>query len=234
MEGFADRIKAAAGAGGRAVLACDDGMFAGSKGKRFLKKVEGRACAVKINMHLLLPLGAARISGLVSSAAKLGMLSIADLKLNDIPETNSAAAGALWEMGFDALIANPSMGPAALSELVAGAHAKGRGVIALCHMSSQSARRFYDMRSGARRVHQTFLDWASEAGADGVVVGATFPRVISECKQASPGMAVYSPGVGAQGGDAGRAVKAGADYLIAGRSLLRALDPRSAASALDM
>lgn len=234
VEGFARRIKAAAEAGGRVILACDDEMFAGSKGKRFLKKMEGRACAVKINMHLLLPLGAARISGIVSAAAGLGMLSIADLKLNDIPDTNSAAADALWKMGFDALIANPSMGPAALSELVAGAHEKGRGVVALCHMSSQSARRFYDMRTGGRRVHEAFFDWASEAGADGVVAGATFPGIISECKERSPGMAVYSPGVGAQGGDARRAVKAGADYLIVGRSLLRALDPRSAASDLDM
>lgn len=234
MDGFKSRMEEAAGSAGRLVLACDDGAFAGAGGRKFLKKMEGLACAVKINMHLLLPLGASRIASVTSAAARMGMLSIADIKLNDIENTNREAAGHLWNMGFDALIANPSMGPQALSELVAGAHEAGRGVIALCHMSSRSAGSFYGMRAGGRRIHDVFRDWASEAGADGLVAGATFPRMIAECKKKAPGTAVYSPGVGAQGGDAAEAVKAGADYLIAGRSLLRAPDPRGAASALAM
>lgn len=233
MDGFKSRMRAAAGAGGRIIAACDSGYFERG-GAGFIKKISGHACAVKINMHLLLPLGAARIRRINESAAGAGLLSIADIKLNDIESTNAAAAGHLWEMGFDAVIANPSMGSAALRELASSAHREGRGVVALCHMSSPSAREFYDMGAGKRRVHEIFLDWASEAGADGVVVGATFPRIIERCKKKAPGMPVYSPGVGVQGGDAARAVEAGSDYLIVGRSLLQAPDPRSAASVLDM
>lgn len=217
------------------MLACDyDDPALARRAAPLLRRISDHACAVKLNMHLLLPLGAARVRRLTSAAADLGMLSIADIKLNDIGSTNLAAASRLWEMGFDALIANPSMGPDALSELASSARRAGRGLIALCHMSSPSARKFYDMRAGRARVHDVFLDWASRAGADGVVVGATFPEIIARCKKRAPRMRVYSPGVGAQGGDPRAAREAGADYLIAGRSLLRSDDPRSAAAALSM
>ena len=235
MRGFRSRMRSASSSAGPLVLACDydDPALAG-RAPRLLRQISDHACALKLNMHLLLPLGAARVRRLTSAAADSGMLSIADIKLNDIGSTNSAAASRLWEMGFDALIANPSMGPEALAELSSSARRAGRGVIALCHMSSPSARRFYDMRAGAGRVHDVFLKWASEAGADGVVVGATFPRIIEKCKKRAPRMPVYSPGVGAQGGDPAKAREAGADYLIAGRSLLSSDDPRAAAAALSM
>lgn len=228
-------MRSASRSSGPVVLACDydDPALAG-RAPRLLRQVSGHACAVKLNMHLLLPLGAARVRRITSAAADLGMLSIADIKLNDIGSTNLAAAARLWEMGFDALIANPSMGPGALAELARSAGRQRRGVIALCHMSSPSAREFYDMRAGRRRMHEVFLGWAAQARADGVVAGATFPDVIRRCKKEAPRMPVYSPGVGAQGGDPRAAREAGADYLIAGRSLLRSGDPRSAAEALSM
>ena len=47
-------------------------------------------------------------------------------------------------------------------------------------------------------------------GADGVVVGATVPQKIAEVKQILEGkVAIYSPGVGTQGGAAETALKAG-------------------------
>ncbi|MBD0299942.1 MAG: orotidine 5'-phosphate decarboxylase, partial [Nitrososphaera sp.] len=39
----------------------------------------------------------------------------------------------------------------------------------------------------------------------------------------------YSPGVGAQGGDAGQAIRNGADYLIIGRSIVEAKQPAKVA-----
>ncbi|MDH5634720.1 MAG: orotidine 5'-phosphate decarboxylase, partial [Candidatus Bathyarchaeota archaeon] len=38
-------------------------------------------------------------------------------------------------------------------------------------------------------------------------------------------VSIYSPGVGAQGGDVEAAVKAGASYLIVGRAIVDAKDP---------
>jgi orotidine-5'-phosphate decarboxylase len=40
---------------------------------------------------------------------------------------------------------------------------------------------------------------------------------------------ILSPGVGAQGGSASAAIKAGADYIIVGRSIYNAENPEAAA-----
>jgi orotidine-5'-phosphate decarboxylase len=61
--------------------------------------------------------------------------------------------------------------------------------------------------------------------ADGAIVGATYPDKIREVfavlKDKVP---IYSPGVGAQGGDIQEAISAGARYLIVGRNIVQAKD----------
>jgi len=70
-------------------------------------------------------------------------------------------------------------------------------------------------------------------GADGVVVGATVPQKIAEVKDVvKTKIDIYSPGVGAQGGVAEAAVKAGANYLIVGREITCGADPAFAARQL--
>jgi orotidine-5'-phosphate decarboxylase len=78
-----------------------------------------------------------------------------------------------------------------------------------------------------------FANKALKWGADGVVVGATVPQKIAEVKQILGNeAAIYSPGVGTQGGGAEMAIKAGAAYLIVGREIVSAVDPAQAAQEL--
>ena len=78
-----------------------------------------------------------------------------------------------------------------------------------------------------------FANKALKWGADGVVVGATVLDKISEVKNVlGENVAIYSPGVGAQGGAAELAVKAGSDYLIVGREIIASSDPAMAAKRL--
>ena len=202
---------------------------------RTIGAVRGAACAVKVNFHLLLRLGPKEVSSLCAEARRGGMLSIADIKLNDIGSTNEAAASALWSMGFDAVIANPIMGRGALGALARSARARGRGVVALCHMSAPEARESYEAAVGAgpggpaEPLYRRFLRWAGSAGADGIVVGATFPGIIRECARREPGLPVYSPGVGAQGAGAAETARAGASYVIVGRAIVGARDRGAAA-----
>jgi orotidine-5'-phosphate decarboxylase len=78
-----------------------------------------------------------------------------------------------------------------------------------------------------------FAKKAVEWGADGVVAGATYPEKIREICQVTRGMVpIYSPGIGAQGGDIGEAFKAGCNYAIVGRAIYESEDPGK--SALEM
>ena len=73
---------------------------------------------------------------------------------------------------------------------------------------------------------------AKSAGARGIVAPATRPERISDLRKIIGGMEIISPGVGAQGGKASDAIKAGADYIIVGRAIYESHDPRDAASRL--
>jgi len=73
---------------------------------------------------------------------------------------------------------------------------------------------------------------AKTAGARGIVAPATRPERISELRKIIGSLEIISPGVGAQGGKASDALKAGADYIIVGRAIYESKDPRAAAESL--
>jgi orotidine-5'-phosphate decarboxylase len=194
--------------------------------KKSITATADSVCAVKINLHLLLPLASRDMWDVTKLAHSHGLLCIADIKLNDIESTNQAALEQLAAMGFDAVIANPFMGTATLRSLAKKAKGLGMGLIALVYMSHPDAGEGYGLRTEKGAVYEMFLERAAKAGADGIVVGATQQEIIRKVKGA---IAIYSPGVGAQGGDVEKAVKSGADYLIVGRSIVGSDDPAGAA-----
>ncbi len=231
MSSFKTRLLRAAKDKERTVFACDFGYERADRAIDAIKRLSGRICAVKLNFHLLLPLGAERISQIAETAHGLGLQCIADIKLNDIDSTNEAAAGALCDMGFDALIANPIMGEAGMKRLARLLHERDCGIISLCHMSAPSAAAAYELPVAGdgkpALLYHIFLDIAAACGADGIIAGATYPDAIRFCKSRHPGIPIFSPGVGAQGGDARQALSAGADYLISGRSLIASIEKGS-------
>jgi orotidine-5'-phosphate decarboxylase len=230
---FRERIaKAAADKKSPIVLALDPP--AGRRGlpefaAKTIRAVQQHVCAVKMNFHLLLPLSAAEISRINRLAHSCGLQTIADIKLNDIENTNEVAVDHLTRMGFDAVIANPFIGKSALAALVQKGHKANAGVIALVYMSHPGAKEGFGLEVGGRGLYREFLERAADAGADGIVVGATQLDILRQVKQ----LPVYSPGVGAQGGDEEQAVRAGADYLIIGRSIVQARQPAKVAKEIQ-
>jgi orotidine-5'-phosphate decarboxylase len=191
-----------------------------------IRAVEQHICAVKMNFHLILPLSASEISRINKLVHSCGLQSIADIKLNDIENTNEVAIHHLTRMGFDAVIANPFIGKSGLAALVQKAHRANAGVIALVYMSHAGAKEGFGLEVGGRGLYREFLERAAGAGADGIVVGATQLDILRQVGKQLP---VYSPGIGAQGGDAGQAIKNGADYLIVGRSIVESRQPAKVA-----
>jgi len=210
-----------------------------AKAQSILNVVHPYICAVKINHHLVLPLGTFDgIQQLVEQIRGQGLLAIMDAKVNDIGTTNYTIAQYYFAAGFDALIANPFIGwEEGLKPLFEVSQRLNRGIIFLCYMSHRGASEGYgqtiiDPETGEKTLqYLSFAKKALKYGADGLVVGATYPQKITEVKQVvGEKVAIYSPGVGAQGGSAETALKAGANYLIIGREITMAADPAKAAS----
>ena len=232
MATFKTRISKISKSNGKVILANDyDSSVKNLESKTIqnIKKLHPYLCAIKLNFHLLLPLGSKQICKINKTAHSYGLQTIADIKLNDIGNTNKVTAENLWDLGFDAIIANPIMGLDSLKNLVKISHKKEKGVITLCHMSAPEAKLSYDLEvkmEKKQKLYQLFLDWALKSKVDGIVVGATFPKIISYCnKQAGKNLQIYSPGVGTQGGNADDVISAGTDFLIVGRSILNAKNP---------
>ncbi|MBI4174300.1 MAG: orotidine 5'-phosphate decarboxylase [Candidatus Aenigmarchaeota archaeon] len=202
-----------------------------------IKTLSPYLCAIKFNFHLLLPLGQKQISKINKLAHDHNLQTIADIKLNDIGNTNNVTAETLWGMGFDSVIVNPMMGPGNLEKIISHAHKNDNGVISLCHMSSPEAQLTYELqvqlKSKKTILYHLFLEWATSLGADGIIVGATFPEIVQFCKKKSKGkINIYSPGIGTQGGDIQKTIQSGSDYLIVGRTILNSKNPRETAKSL--
>ena len=209
-----------------------------AKAQDVLEAVHPHVCAVKINHHLVLPLGTFDgVQRLTKRIHAEGLPAIMDCKANDVGATNQVIAEYYYAAGFDALIANPFIGwEEGLKPIFDVARRLQRGVILLAYMSHKGANEgygqtVYDTKTGTKTLQYiSFAKKALKWDADGVVVGATYPEKIREVhKILGEKVPIYSPGIGAQGGKAQPTLMAGAAYLIVGREITLAENPAEAA-----
>lgn len=191
-------------------------------------------CAIKMNRHLILPLGLVpKISQLINAAHQAELPVIMDCKVNDIGNTNRVITQQYLQAGFDALTANPFVGWVdGLEPVFSVVKRSGRGVILLVYMSHRGStegygQQVYNETTDSKRFqYQIFAEKAREWTADGVVVGATYPEKITEVNRIlGREIPIFAPGIGKQGGRIAAAAHAGANYFIIGRSILFAQNP---------
>jgi orotidine-5'-phosphate decarboxylase len=133
------------------------------------------------------------------------------------------------------VIANPFVGKEeGLKGTIERFHSAGGGVILLVFMSHKGAEEGYSLLLGSgETVYMEFARRARDWGADGVVVSAKSPDKITEVRGVvGKDCLIFSPGVGAQGGDQKMGAGAGADFIIVGRSITDAANPREALEGL--
>ena len=167
-----------------------------------------------------------------------GVPLLLDAKRGDIGSTMAAYARAVFEvLGADAVTAWPYVGSDALAELTRHGD---RAVYLVCRTSNPGAADLQHLESGGRPLYLHVADLAERlnaAGNVGLVVGATAPEELAEVRAASR-LPFLVPGVGAQGGDLERAVRAAwngdeASCLVSvSRSVLYADDPGREAARL--
>ncbi len=173
---------------------------------------------IKVNYPLVLNCGLEMVTRL----ARLRPV-ICDFKVADIPNTSRLIAEAAGEAGARGLITHGFVGANSLKTLK---ETFPGDLYVVAQMSHPGAGQFFDP------VALDIARLAAEAGARGLIGPATRPEWVTRLKEAAPGLLLLSPGVGAQGGDPAAALKAGADFLIVGRSFYLAEDPAGAAREL--
>jgi orotidine-5'-phosphate decarboxylase len=187
-----------------------------------------------MNFHLILPLSFSEISEINRLAHHYGLVSIADLKLNDIKNTNEIAIEYLAMMKFDAVIVNPFMGKDELRFASTLAHKINFGIIALVYMSHPGAQEGFGINVVADKslyaskkvtqMYKVFFDYASKSHVDGIIIGATQDKILKQLSRHRR-LPIYSPGLGKQGGDIAKAAKNGTNFFIIGRSIIESKDP---------
>lgn len=210
-----------------------DFKYLKDKAVKILSSVSSYICAVKINMQLLLPLGLyGGVSDIVRLAHDLGLPAIMDCKLSDVGHTNLWASKHYFEAGFDAIIVNPMVGWSDGVEHVFNVARDygGRGVILLTYMSHRASPESYELPvvvdGVLKPLYKVFAERALSWGADGVIVGGTYPDKIREVKSIISGrIPIYTPGIGLQGGEIKACIEAGSEYFIVGRSIFQVEDP---------
>ncbi len=177
--------------------------------------------AIKVNYPLVLSCGLDMVSELAQNSA-----IICDFKVADIPNTNRLIVEQAIKHGASGVIVHGFVGHDSVEACVKTAGEAD--VFVVTEMSHPGGTEF------TARIADQLVVLAKETGARGIIAPATRPGRLAELRKLADNLMILTPGVGAQGGTAGDAIKAGADYIIVGRSIYQADDPRAAAEKLAM
>jgi orotidine-5'-phosphate decarboxylase len=169
-------------------------------------------------------------------ARTAGLLVIGDVKRGDIGSTARAYAAAYLEPRgsagplVDAVTVNPYLGSDSLEPFVAVCRRSGSGIFCLVKTSNRGGVDVQDLKlTDGSVVWQQVAKLVAEVGEGvvgecglssiGAVVGATYPRMISEARRLMPQAVFLLPGIGVQGAtpaDVARAFTSGpASGLVA-------------------
>ena len=173
---------------------------------------------------------------LVAKFAAAGKKVFVDLKLHDIPNTVERAAAQIARLGADFLTVHAY--PQTMRAAVAGAKGSSLRLLAVSVLTSSDDADLAEAgyAFGVRALVARRAVQARDAGVDGLVASASEAAMLRETIGQS--LCLVTPGIrpaGAAAGDQKRvatpatAIVDGADYLVVGRPVTQAADPRAAA-----
>ena len=165
-----------------------------------------------------------------------------DLKLHDIPNTVSGAVAAASELGVDLITVHVTGGPAMLT--AARNAGKGQtkllGVTVLTSLLAEELSASWGRQVGDVSAEVVRLaEMVKRAGLDGVVASGGDAAELRA--RFGPDLLLVIPGIRLAGTDRGdqrrvatpaEAARAGADYLVVGRAVIKHEDPPAALAAV--
>ena len=229
---------------GQLLVALD--VDSGARALELAKQLHGLAGGFKVGSRLFTTEGPDLVRRLVASGAQVFL----DLKFHDIPNTvaqavEAAVSTGVWMLNVHASGGVPMMQAAARAARETAAK-EGRerpiviGVTVLTSMDAPTLASIGVQRPLLDQV-VTLAKMAREAGLDGVVAS---PQETAAIRGAcGPEFSIVTPGIrGASAGTAkddqsrtmgpAEAIRAGASYIVVGRPIIAAADPRAAAAAI--
>ena len=207
---------------------------------RMAKLVGPSVGGFKVGLELLMGPGPATVAAIV----RLGKPVFVDAKLHDIPNTVLAASRQLGRMGARWLTVHAAGGreqmEAAVEGLDAGSGGRESGVLAVTVLTSLSDADLAQVGVTGSTGRQTsrLAKLAEASGVEGVICAVKELGVVGEVAPASPRI---TPGIRPEGVTAddqkrvatpAEAIRRGAEWLVIGRAITRAPDPREAADAI--
>jgi len=186
-----------------------------SKALKLAHDTRDHVDAFKVNYPLVL----ARGLQVVDKLAKLGDV-ICDFKVADIPNTNRLIVEQVFRHHAKAIIVHGFVGPDSVKACVSAANG---AVFVVAEMSHPGAEKWN------APIADDIARMAVEVGAAGIIAPATRPDRVRTLRAILGGRLILSPGVGAQGGTVADPIAAGADYIIVGRAIYDAANPRQEA-----
>jgi orotidine-5'-phosphate decarboxylase len=192
-------------------------------------------CFYKVGYQLAFAGGLNFAAGLIAAGKQVFL----DLKLHDIGNTVQKGVESVAQLGATFLTVHAY--PQSMKAAVEGKRGSTLRILAVTVLTSYDdadlAAAGYDMSVGelaAARAAQ-----ARDTGVDGLVCSAEEAANLRGI--AGPGMVLVTPGIRPAGSASGdqkrimtpaRAIEAGADYLVVGRPVVEAHDPKAAADAI--
>lgn len=208
--------------------------------KKIIDATHDLVCAYKPNSAFYEGSGAKGIEQLKLTCDYLReiypeIVLILDAKRADIGNTNEGYARYVYEyLGADAVTLQPYFGKEALIPFLA---MKEKGSFILCRTSNPGSGEFQDAMYKTVAEHVA-KDWNTNNNC-GLVVGAPYPEELEIVRRIVGDMPILIPGVGAQGGDVEKTVKAGVDtngknaIINSSRGIIFAQNPRQEAQNLQ-
>jgi orotidine-5'-phosphate decarboxylase len=203
--------------------------------RALIEQLDGSAGVYKIGLELLYSGGLA----LAEELAREGHAVFVDAKLLDIEATVERATAAIARIGAVFLTVH-AMDRKTIAAAVGGrgdSKLKLLGVTVLTNLSRADLAE-HGIDEGPLAVVQRRAMMLRDGGFDGIVASGQEARALRERLRRT---LIVTPGIRPAGADAQdqarvmtpeAAIKAGADYLVVGRPITRAPDPRAAAQAI--
>jgi orotidine-5'-phosphate decarboxylase len=209
--------------------------------ERLIAELSGIPCYMKVGMQLFYAAG----PGFVESLKQKGYYVFLDLKMHDIPNTVKGGAGSVTKLGVDMFNVHAAGGKAMMEAALEGVDAAITGtgiskpsVIAVTQLTSTSQTTLNDEIGIAGTVEAAVLRYAklaSIAGLNGVVASPVEVEAIkaacgSDFKTVTPGIRPAGAALNDQSRimTPGEALRQGTDYMVIGRPITAAPDPRAA------